>query len=1192
MPLSKALRHSKTAALIALLLGCHLALPVCCAADEDYTWQFNTSSANADVYGPFKLIYLQKGDSIAILNGQTVTENMVIEDDIPADSAIPSLVLPAALKYYGELLGENAADGSIPIYVAFSSQDDYLAAFSTNLGDANGPIYQALAAQGNGNPSDTFIIYNTNGDLNAYDLPRAANIYSASDIFKTTLHELTHSLGMADVVVKTSDGEYKWSDTLNSYSQHLYDIYGTQAKGGQRIVITKTPAESQKDENIFYICAPGTDVKEIKSVTFHGENVDALTNGEGIPILGALTRAANPKEYLSNGSSLSHNNLAISYCNYGALTTSSMITELDLAMLQDMGYKIDRSKYFGKSYLQYGGDGKTSSAVNEKNFTSDRMLAVGTHIYRNNLKLTQKGDIVIAPQNPQDFFSSLAGCGVMISGANNTVNIPQSTNISVSGAAGAGIGVNYGANNTINIAGSIKADGYDGIGLLIASGYENYFSEEAFYSTRIVDGDDPDYLASVKAQWAELAANNAELQKITEQSIEDNKGFSVEQLNITGSLEGDRAAIYVTETNFIKEINVMGQGQIIGDITSGGYNPNYAYVDYLKTKCEVLPETRLTFGRKAKEDGTPDGNALDETYCGIFTGNISNYDAFEDKHNILNYNLELLSGSLDLNKNNPENSVSVLSITTSPGTVLNAQGLLSAETKKYGYPRGENSGQLNIYGTLAPGGDGFGYVEMRGDSFNQGDSGKLKLDFDFSSGQHDAIGLRGWESENYDLDSTFTVNLQNVEFVQKNSYEGAPVLLTREDFFPVVSGDVIINDEQLAASVNNSATQFTKLRDSWALYDFSQGFTPYIDGEAKAVGKILDGRLSISELNQMSDDDWSLYRALMLPGYGGRLNGNARQLSGLSYARQLEASMNVNHLLSGAVRNSIFDWHAHADDEWHWFAAPLAFTSRQQGAGGYSQHGSGILIGADKQTDGNGAGFFGGYLHDSASFRTSDGLHSKRDGGFIGAYFKQAKDRDNGPFTYGFVRYDNSKAKNRRALNINNAYLAEHKADFRQQGGAAELGAGWNNFCGAGTLTWSAGVNYALTTQPAFRETGRGATAIRQTSENYQSLLGNAGVQYATVTKPLNEQTDYQVSVGARWQQELWRSDRNYTISLAGGSAPVHWESDADKGWLELTLQGQLLHKNKLLVTAAAGAELFRKGHRGVSGSLKLEYSF
>lgn len=1190
MPLSKALRHYKIPALVALLLGCRIALPACCAASEDYTWKFNTSSANADVYGPFELIYLQKGDSIDIIYGQDSETLQLIEDDIPADSVEQSLVLPTVFSYYGELLGQNAAAGSIPIYIGFTPQGDYLAATSTIVGNNNGPVYQALAKPTDPAPSDTFILFNSEAPLGLYDWPRAINLSAVSDIFQTTLHEVTHSLGVVSSVDETDDGGYQWpQDNFDAYSAHLYDIFGTQAAPGQRLEIIKTPNEisaENKKGDVFYICAPDTPVNNIKDVTFHGENVDALTNGEGIPVLGALSLSGSP--YLNNGSSLSHNNLNVSYMNYGLANNTTMVTELDLAMLQDMGYTIDRSKYFGQSYLKYGEAGQQESAVNEQDFASGSMLAVGTHVYRNDLTLTQAGDITISPSDPQDFFSAIAGCGIMVSGANNTVNIPQGTTIDVSGVTGTGIGVNYGANNTVNIAGSVKANGYDGIGLLLVSSYENYFSKDSYLITHSTGTDYED----AESIWKIIYDDNAELQKVTEQAVKDNQGFSLEQLNITGSLEGERAAIYTGTKSIIKEINVMGSGKILGDITSDGYMPPFDYVAYLKDKHGVLPETRLTFGRQAKADGTPDGDIVDSAYHGFFTGNISNYEPYEDAHSILNYNVELLGGVLDLNKNNPENTVSVLSVTTNPDTTLNAQGLLSAETEKFGYPRGENIGQLNIYGTLQPGGDGFGYVELRGDSFNQGGSGKLKLDFDWSSGQHDVVGLRGWESEYYELDSTFKVNLQNVEFVQKNSYEGAPVLLTREDFFPVISGDVIINDRQLTAAVNNFAAQFSELRDSWALYDFSQGFTPYISGEAKGVGKILDGRLSISELNQMSGDDWSLYRALMLPGYGGRLDNNARQLSGLSYARQLEASMNVNHLLSGAVRNSVFDRHTHADDEWHWFASPLAFTSRQQGAGGYSQHGSGILIGADKQTGGSDAGFFGGYLHDSASFRTGDGLRSKRDGGFIGAYFKQAKDRDNGPFAYGFVRYDNSKAKNRRALNINNSYLAEHKADFRQQSGAAELGAGWNNSCGAGTLTWSAGVNYALITQPAFRETGSGASAIGQTSENYQSLLGSAGVQYATVMKPLNEQTDYQVSVGARWQQELWRSDRNYNISLAGGSAPVHWESDADKGWLELTLQGQLLHKKKLLVTAAAGTELFRKDHRGVTGSLKLEYSF
>lgn len=1186
MPLCKNLRQQNTAVFMALLLGCQLALPAICAADDDeFFWEINTSSTSTDVYGPFKLIYLQKGDSIDVIHGQNREVWQPIENDIPADSTMQSLVLPTVFSYYGELLGQNAYAGSISIFIGFTPQEDYLAAASTTFGDLNGPVYKALVND-NPNPSYNCILYNSNAPLSLYDYPRAINITAMGDVFQTSLHEFTHSLGVMNAVEKTKDETenncYYWNENnFNAYSGHLYDIFGTQAKPGQLIKIIKNQNEISKSDNVFYLCSPDTLAENIKHVTFHGENVDTLTNNEGIPVLGALNRSGNIS--LENGSSLSHNNLAVSYLNYGNLNSTTMVTELDLAMLQDIGYKIDRSKYFGKSYLKYGEEGKRTTAVNDKDFISSSMLAVGTHIYRNNLKLTQKGNINIAPQDSQDFFSAIAGCGIMISGAHNTVDIPEGTTISVSGATGTGIGVNYGANNTINIAGNVQANGYDGIGLLVASGYVNYYSEDAYGYTHKIG--DLEYDASVDNSWKEIYEDNAELKKITEQAMEDNHGFSIKQLNITGILEGERAAIYTNSTNVIEEINVMGEGKIIGDITSNGC-PTINYVGYLKATSGKAPETRLTFGHQSNDDGTPNGDALDQNFQGNFTGNIA-----DDWGEPLNYNLELLSGSLDLNKDNPQNIISILSVATNPGTSLNVQGLLSAETKAFGYPRGENIGKLNIYGTLAPGGDGFGYVNLKGDSFNQGASGKLQLDFDFNSGQRDVIGLSGWKSANYDLDAPFKVNLQNIEFVQKNSYEGSPVMLTREDFFPIVSGDVIINDENLEASLKDSATQFTKLRDGWAVYDFSQGFAPHISGVVQTIGKILDSRLSIEQLNEMQEDDWSLYRALMLPGNNGKLNDSARQLSGLAYAEQLEASMNVNRLLSSTVRNSILERHTHTDDSWHWFAAPLAFTARKQNFNGYSQHGSGVLLGADKQFGANDMGIFGGYLHDNASFNTSDQLRSKRDGGFVGAYFKQAKARDNGPFAYGFARYDSSSAKNTRTLNINNSYLAKQHADFRQHGFAAELGAGWNKTTNAGTLTYNAGLNYGLVTQPAFTEHGSSAS-IKQSSEKYQTLSGNIGMQYTTNMTKLNAQTDYQLSVGARWQQTLWSGDRDYNVALLNGNIPVHWQSTEDNGWLELYLQGQLLRKNNLQLTAAVGTELFRREQRSLSGSVKLEYVF
>ncbi|MDY2637616.1 MAG: autotransporter outer membrane beta-barrel domain-containing protein [Phascolarctobacterium sp.] len=192
---------------------------------------------------------------------------------------------------------------------------------------------------------------------------------------------------------------------------------------------------------------------------------------------------------------------------------------------------------------------------------------------------------------------------------------------------------------------------------------------------------------------------------------------------------------------------------------------------------------------------------------------------------------------------------------------------------------------------------------------------------------------------------------------------------------------------------------------------------------------------------------------------------------------------------------------------------------------------------------------------------------------------------------YGFARYDNSRAKNKRQVAFS-TYSASNEGEYRQQGGAVELGAGWKKKLSAGTLNYNAGVNYAIMQQGAFTEGDGHGSALRQEQGSYRSALGSLGVQYTTDMAKLNKLTDYRVSAAATWNQELYRSDRDYSVSLLGGNIPVHWENNEDKGWLYLSLQGQFVYKKNLAVTASLGTELFRKNHRGVSGSVKLEYGF
>src|SRR5690606_17360230 len=63
-------------------------------------------------------------------------------------------------------------------------------------------------------------------------------------------------------------------------------------------------------------------------------------------------------------------------------------TELQLALLQDLGYQIDRSEFFGKSYYRDG-----TVETNTLGFNSSKTYGVGLHLKANNLNILQTGDL-------------------------------------------------------------------------------------------------------------------------------------------------------------------------------------------------------------------------------------------------------------------------------------------------------------------------------------------------------------------------------------------------------------------------------------------------------------------------------------------------------------------------------------------------------------------------------------------------------------------------------------------------------------------------------------------------------------------------------------------------------------------------------------------------------------------------------
>lgn len=580
---SKMLNHMLAAG-VALALGCGFVMPVSVKAADTYSYGVTTSGPRAsDTLGPFKLVYLEQGDTYDVYKNGVLEHQSVVNDSLVHDPMVRYFAVQPAIEYFAQALGEKKADGTAPkegSITYFIGMQPMSGAFVASAGYDGyvSDIYQKLVTPA-ATQQNSLVYMNFNGSrpIYVYDYPRAVSMENAGNPMRVVMHEFTHSLGMVDSVVKTVESRYYWSSNINAYSRGLYDIFGTQAQAGQEIVLEDDGNMAGHDAAKFYLCKP--DAAHYKNPTFRGSNVNELTNSKGVSILGALKRVVNgqQEDYLINGSSMSHVDSVLSYMHFGNYGANTMVTELDLALLQDLGYNINRGKYFGASYLDYGtvSNQGVVSSFSEDTYTQTnafvgdaaRSFVTGAHIYRNNLTLNQNANISV--KGPY-------GSGVLTSGADNTLNVASEATISANNDCGIGIGINYGSRNNINIAGTVEAMGEQGIGLLINSDCENYYSKETYIASRRNPSLAVDEATNNK--WAEMAENNGGTKGVIEKAIEDNNGYSVNNLNITGTLAGNYASIYISSYNYIKNINVSGNGRIVGDILFSG-NPVWDYAD-------------------------------------------------------------------------------------------------------------------------------------------------------------------------------------------------------------------------------------------------------------------------------------------------------------------------------------------------------------------------------------------------------------------------------------------------------------------------------------------------------------------------------------------------------------------------------------------------------------------------------------
>ncbi len=472
---------------------------------------------------------------------------------------------------------------------------------------------------------------------NSYYVHPVAQSMRNIEITPIMFHEIGHSLGFLTgrdenplgLTIFDDDGvEHKLlvftddADNPDSFTAHLRDQFGKKSAGGmwilpqslfesenfRKVYIENSGGETLRPEKVFVVEDSKQDYEVKRNgkvyLYFEGENVtDALdgktfTRGDGQQISGV------PINLWENWQpEFSHSDLARSMMSHHNYRSYNSFMEAELAIMQDIGYKIDRKNFYGKSIYR-----DNVNFVNRQNFTARQdgqyidgynysTLGVGLHVYGSNNTVVQRANILT---------KGYAGVGIRIDGLRDKITLDKDFEIHADGEYGMGILVAYGKNHEINVDGVVTADGSHGDALHFEFGANSMGANTEYrgsfirYVRQLSDGQ-PAIVRNIGLN--EIITGDEDF-SFTDLNGGDLNGAMVDNVNITGKLSADAnnegRAIYIAEESFVRNININPGAEIDGHIASAWKKFNAeAYGIFDK-------ETKLTYREEVLDkDGNP-----------------------------------------------------------------------------------------------------------------------------------------------------------------------------------------------------------------------------------------------------------------------------------------------------------------------------------------------------------------------------------------------------------------------------------------------------------------------------------------------------------------------------------------------------------------------------------------------------------
>ena len=477
---------------------------------------------------------------------------------------------------------------------------------------------------------------------------------AGSQYASVIVHELGHSLGIVSEVDGGTTEKTLSEDLIRfdengwtPFADHLYScmvwdetaqkfrpdpsVPGVKATPGGLITLTPSPyvtdvlsetvTPTPADGGKFLVSAAST-----SGVYFRGPHVSEVLNGafsNSIAVNGYEKHKDLQKGVTTFYAELSHLELERGLMGHQRYRNYTMFLEAELAVLQDIGYEIDRSLFYGHSIYN---DGLT--VTNQYGYSHGTTLGVGLHVFGSGNTVTQAAPIAASGE---------AAVGIRNDGSGNTIYVPAGTTVSSTGVHGIGILFAYGKENRLIQSGTVSAPGEGGIGVRFDFGH-NAIAD--FYGYR---GSFIHYLGGenqpVTGLWNGYPLNP--------------DGPLVRSYDLSGSLSGSDAAIYIGENALVSAINILRGASITGDIISD-WDPDLAIETGEGETLSVVNKaaaaeagvplyTDLNFGYRTAADGSADTSSADPDFSLTYSGSISGPETI--RLNVIGGNLTLTGES-------------------------------------------------------------------------------------------------------------------------------------------------------------------------------------------------------------------------------------------------------------------------------------------------------------------------------------------------------------------------------------------------------------------------------------------------------------------------------------------------------------------------------------------------------------------